>query len=67
MSRKGDPADLAEFGDADLSGSPTIAQLIRALPEERRESYRAERRAAVAAFCAQLGIPVCTYAEYMQR
>lgn len=65
MSKKGDPADIEEFGDADLAGSPTIAQLIRALPEDQREAYRDQRRAFVARACLASGKPLVTYAQYL--
>lgn len=61
MSRKGDPKDIEEFGDEELGGSPTIAQLIRVLPEAERESYREARRS----FLRNMGYRG-TYAEYLR-
>jgi hypothetical protein len=40
---KGLPEDVEEFGDRTVAGAPSIAELVLALPEERRESYRDER------------------------
>ena len=45
--RRASEEDLAEFGDAKLAGAPSIAALIGVLPEDAREAYRQERRAAL--------------------
>lgn len=59
---KGTLADLEEFGDNELAGAPCVGSLIAALPEDKRETYREERRAALRA----LGFSG-TWREYFSR
>lgn len=40
-------SDLDEFGTDAETGAPCIGKLIAALPEDRRDAYREERRAFV--------------------
>jgi hypothetical protein len=64
--RKAEIADLTEFGDAELTGAPSIAKLISVYPEGEREAYRKERREALARICQACGIEPCTWREYFE-
>ncbi len=62
--KDGDPADIAEFGDAELAGVPSVASLIYALPPIEREPYREKCRAFVRDVSPGTGH---TYREFMER
>lgn len=60
------PEDLAEFGDGELAGDPSIAALIALLPESERESYRALQRGRLASLCTSRGLPAMTWRQYFE-
>lgn len=64
-SKLGDPKDIEEFGDAEF-GTPTISQLIKCLPEDKKEEYRETIRNFIKEVNKLTGRNCKTYAEYMR-
>lgn len=64
--KEGSPEDVAEFGDTELAGSPTIGRLIEILPADRQEQYRNERREFVHKMNELLRTNYTTYREYLE-
>jgi len=65
--KEGSPEDIAEFGDGELAGDPTIGRLIEVLPKDKQDAYRNERRAFVQSQNILLGRQYKTYREYLEN